>query len=69
MKVDIDMVNINFYAPTLWGKPSPLTAGAFSFYHFKLVGCYVENNRVVNKIQLLPRKGESETAFGISLYY
>ncbi|MEG1006470.1 MAG: DUF5686 family protein [Bacteroides sp.] len=64
MKVDIDMVNINFYAPTLWGKPSPLTAGAFSFYHFKLVGCYVENNRVVNKIQLLPRKGNPKLLSG-----
>lgn len=54
--VDMDMMNVNFYTPTIFGMVSPLSPGAFSYYRFRLDGCFVEGNRVVNKIKLLPKK-------------
>lgn len=54
--VDMDMMNVNFYTPTLLGKISPLSPGAFSYYRFRLDGCFVEGSHVVNKIKLLPKK-------------
>lgn len=56
IEVDLDLTTINFYTPLLFGKVSPLSPGAFSFYHFRLDGCYVEGEHVVNKIKLLPKK-------------
>ncbi len=54
--VNIDLTTINFYEPMLFGKVSPLSSKAFSFYRFKLEGCYVENNNMINKIRVIPKK-------------
>lgn len=62
--VDLDLMNVNFYAPTLLGKVSPLSPGAFSYYRFRLDGCYVEGNHVVNKIRLLPKKNHPKLLSG-----
>ena len=62
--VSIDLATINFYAPTLFDKVSPLSVGAFSYYRFRLAGCYVEEGRIVNKIQLLPKKNNPKLLSG-----
>ncbi len=47
---------------------SPISGYAFSYYRFKLVGSfYDENNRLVNKIQLLPKR-ENDRVFGGYIY-
>lgn len=55
-QVDINLATVNLYAPKLFGKVSPLSPGAFSYYRFQLDGCYVEGDHVVNKIKLLPKQ-------------
>ncbi len=64
IKVDMGVVSANLYAPTLFGKVSPLSVGAFTYYTFRLDGCYVENGHVVNKIKLIPRKDNPKLLSG-----
>ena len=56
MKIEIGLTTINFYEPTLFGKISPLSRGAFSYYRFKYEGCYSEGNYLINKIRVIPKK-------------
>lgn len=56
-----DEVNFNFYENTfpLAETPmiSPIADEAFSYYRYKLVGnFYDKNNRLINKIELLPKR-------------
>lgn len=60
----IGLTTINFYEPTVFGKISPLSAGAFSYYRFKLEGCYSEGNRLINKIKVIPKQEDSRLVSG-----
>ena len=64
VQIEITLSMLNFYKPTLLGKISPLSAGAFSYYKFKLEGCYVEGDHLVNKIKVIPRKNNPQLLSG-----
>ena len=64
MKVELMSTNINLYQPRLFGKISPLSPGAFSYYRFKQEGCYVEGDYLVNKIKVLPKKDNPDLISG-----
>ena len=56
MSVEIELTGVKLYESTLFSKVSPLSVGAFSYYDFKLEGCYAEGDRLVNKIRVLPKQ-------------
>lgn len=62
--INIGLTTINFYEPTVFGKVSPLAKGAFSYYRFKLEACYAEGNRLINKIQVIPKKDHPRLVSG-----
>lgn len=64
IQIDLNLTTINLYTPDLFGKVSPLSSGAFSYYRFQLDGCYVEGEHVVNKIKVLPRKNNPKLLSG-----
>lgn len=64
LQVRLETVNINLYQPTILGKVSPLGPGAFSYYQFKLEGFYTEGEHLINKIRVIPRKGNPELVSG-----
>ena len=64
VQIDLNLTTINLYTPELFGKISPLSAGAFSYYRFQLDGCYVEGEHVVNKIKVLPKKDNPKLLSG-----
>ncbi len=64
MEVRIGLTTINFYEPTIFDKVSPLSAGAFSYYRFKLEGCYSEGNHLINKIKVIPKQDSPRLVSG-----
>jgi len=64
MQISLETVNINLYQPTIFGKVSPLSPGAFSYYQFKLEGSYMEGEHLVNRIRVIPKKGNPELISG-----
>lgn len=64
LKVSLETVNINLYQPTIFGKASPLGPGAFSYYQYKLEGFYTEGEHLINKIRVIPKKGNPELISG-----
>jgi hypothetical protein len=64
MQISLETININLYQPTLFGKVSPLSPGAFSYYHFRLEGSYMEGEHLVNRIQVIPRKDNPDLISG-----
>jgi hypothetical protein len=64
VQIGLEMVNINLYQPTIFSKVSPLSPGAFSYYRFKLEGSYMEGEYLVNKIQVIPKKGNPDLISG-----
>lgn len=56
IQVRIGGIMVNFYEPTLFEKVSPLARGAFSYYRFKLEGCYSEGSYLINKIKVIPKR-------------
>ena len=55
VRVEIGLSMINLYKPELFGRISPVNPSAFSYYKFKLDGCYVEGDKLINKIKVIPR--------------
>lgn len=64
VQIDLNLTTINLYTPELFGKVSPLSPGAFSYYRFQLDGCYVEGEHMVNKIKVLPKKNNPKLLSG-----
>ena len=64
MEVRIGLTTINFYEPVIFDKVSPLSAGAFSYYRFKLEGCYSEGNYLINKIKVIPKQDSPRLVSG-----
>lgn len=56
MSVNIELTGVKLYEPTLFSKVSPLSVGAFSYYDFRLEGCYAEGGHLVNKIKVVPKQ-------------
>lgn len=63
-RVNIGLTTIKFYEPTIFGKVSPLSPGAFSYYRFKLEGCYSEGEYLINKIKVIPKKDNPQLVSG-----
>lgn len=63
-QIDMGLTTINFYAPEVFGKVSPLNPKAFSFYRFRLDGYFMENGRMVNKIRVIPRRADARLMEG-----
>lgn len=55
MTVDVPVSITNFYSDDLYGSPSPLREGAFTYYKFKLEGRYEEDGQMIDKISVVPR--------------
>ena len=59
---DLDVVNLSvfmrysIYQPEVFGRLSPLAPSAFNHYKFEYLGMIAENDRLVNKIRIIPRK-------------
>ena len=64
LNVSLETVNINLYQPTIFGKVSPLGPAAFSYYQYKLEGFYTEGKHSINKIRVIPKKGNPELVAG-----
>lgn len=64
IRISLETTDINLYQPKLFGKISPLNPGAFSYYDFKLDGCFNEGDYLVNKIQVIPKKNSPELLSG-----
>lgn len=64
VKVNLGLTTINMYAPELFGKVSPLSPGSFSYYRFKIEGCYAEGEHLVNKIRVIPKKNNPKLLSG-----
>lgn len=63
-QVNIGLTTIKFYEPTIFGQISPLSPGAFSYYRFKLEGCYSEGEYLINKIKVIPKKDNPQLVSG-----
>ena len=64
VRVEIGLSMIRFYEPLLLGKISPLSKGAFSYYRYKLEGCFVDGEQLINKIKVIPRKDNPQLLSG-----
>ena len=64
VNVEIGLSMIRFYEPQLLGKISPLSKGAFSYYRYKMEGCFVDGDRLINKIKVIPRKDNPQLLSG-----
>ena len=64
IQVDMGITMVNLYTPELFGKISPLNKKAFSYYRFRLDGCFVEAGQMINKIRIIPRKEDNRLLEG-----
>ncbi len=60
----MDIMTTSIYDPNMWGRISPLSPGAFSYYKFSLEGMTGEGSHIVNKIKVEPRKKNSKLVSG-----
>lgn len=54
----------SIYDREYYGNLSPLAANALSYYKFKYEGVVNENGRIINKIRVIPSKGQSKLFSG-----
>ncbi|MFY0605129.1 MAG: carboxypeptidase-like regulatory domain-containing protein [Cyclobacteriaceae bacterium] len=54
----MNLYDNSFFVEGLSQRPliSPLANNAFFYYNYKLVGTFLENDRIINKIKLLPKR-------------
>lgn len=64
LDVKVHTTDINFYKTKVFGKISPLSAGAFSYYRFKLESSYMQGEHLINKIKVIPRKENPDLLSG-----
>lgn len=64
IQVSFETTNINLYQPTLFGRISPISTGAFSYYNYKLEAFYAEGAYFVNKIKVIPKKDNPKLLSG-----
>ena len=58
------VINSNIYSPSVAGVVSPLAGNAFSYYKFRLDGVSMEGDHLINKIQVIPKKNNSQLVRG-----
>ena len=58
------LLKSSIYDPILMGMISPLSPQALTYYNFVFKGIVNENGRVVNKIQIVPKKGGAKLFSG-----
>ena len=56
VQVDMGLTTVDFYAPEIFGKISPLNKHTFSYYRFRLDGYYMEDGQMINKIRVIPKR-------------
>ncbi|MFA6770193.1 MAG: DUF5686 and carboxypeptidase regulatory-like domain-containing protein, partial [Bacteroidales bacterium] len=62
---DISGVNTaSIYDRMFYGKLSPLAPEAFNYYNFIYEGICKEENRIINKIRITPKRGDSKLVSG-----
>lgn len=62
---DISGVNTaSVYDSEFYGKLSPLAPEAFNYYKFVYEGISKENGRIINKIRVIPKRGDSKLVSG-----
>lgn len=62
---DISAVHsASVYDREFYGKLSPLAPEAFNYYKFVYEGICKEENRIVNKIKIIPKRGDSKLISG-----
>jgi len=62
--------NLDLYENSLTvfnGLISPISSNAFSYYNYKLVGSFYENGKLINKINLIPKR-KGDRVFEGSIY-
>lgn len=64
IQVDMGLTSVNLYTPELFGKISPLHKNAFSYYRFRLDGCFVEAGQMINKIHFTPKRADNRLLEG-----
>ncbi|MCD7900106.1 MAG: DUF5686 and carboxypeptidase regulatory-like domain-containing protein [Bacteroides sp.] len=64
IQIKIQTTDINLYQPKIFGKISPLSPGAFSYYQYKLEGYFEQGEYMINRIKIIPKKGNSELISG-----
>lgn len=60
----LEVVSASIYEPDVIGIISPLAPGAFSYYRFHLEECYLEGERSIARISVIPRKNNRMLANG-----
>lgn len=60
----MDIMTTNIYDPNMWGRVSPLSPGAFSYYTFALEGMTMEGNHLIYKIRVTPKKKNAKLVSG-----
>ncbi len=60
----MDVLSASIYEPNVVGVISPLSPGAFSYYRFRLEEYYMEGERSIAKIGVIPRKDNRMLARG-----
>lgn len=60
----LSMATSSIYNQRMNGKLSPLSSGAFSYYAFKLEDVDYQQDRIINKIKIIPRKKNPELFSG-----
>lgn len=64
IQIGLGLTTINLYEPSIFDKISPLSKGAFSYYRFRLEGCYAEDGHLVNKIKVIPKRDNPKLVAG-----
>lgn len=60
----LDVLSASIYEPNVMGVISPLSPGAFSYYRFRMEECYMEGERSIARIRVIPRKNNRMLASG-----
>ena len=60
----LDVLSASIYEPNVIGVISPLSPGAFSYYRFHLEKYYMEGERSIARIRVIPRKNNRMLAKG-----
>jgi hypothetical protein len=61
----MQFIALNLYQPTYSNWISPLAPNAFAHYRFKYVGSSVEADRLIHRIELVPRRKNQQLLAGI----
>lgn len=62
--IAMGVINSSIYSPTIARIVSPLSPQTFSYYKFRLEGVTVEGERLINKIQVIPKKNNAQLVKG-----